>query len=45
MRVDQICGESLTSLMDLTMQAGELAADKTMAASEQLATNYEVAVM
>ena len=45
MRVDQICGESLTSLMDLTMQAGVLAADKTMAASEQLATNYEVAVM
>ena len=31
--------------MDLTMQAGDLAAAKTMAASDQLATNFGVAAM
>ena len=45
MRVDQICGDSLTSLTDLTTQASALAAAKTMAASEQLGTNFGVAAM
>lgn len=34
LRVDQICSESLTSLLDLTTQASELATAKTGAASD-----------